>query len=586
MSDEDDGDDDSKDCDLYDEFPWYEELDGRATLKPSTDTPTASRRKARQIGSCTAQLIRRETIRAAFWTEMDQPTQETQNLAFDLFDRYGRLNPELYEHDVNKGTGVWGKELDHGDILLIDILQVDAAHRRCGIGRKLVSAILEKARKKVSDEVGFFAIARPGFLWSELKLLRGNPEELNEAQDAAEKRALALFRSMGFRRIGTSSWLAWTDSPDHPSRQLAISEDWNYPDDRTDNAPLSDELLQTFQRLFDAEVEAAECIEELTRTFPEDFEDERWQITDQTGNTLLHIASVSWKPEVVSFLVSKVPRLTALRNRPGHTPLETLQDQLERVRTRRCLGDLCYVTSDKFQGFNAPSIACLAALEHTRPFDLSSLSQRQIEVIAAATDEEISGLRGELEVAGIRKTLRYKYGCTCGQCIGGFLSPRMRFALLCVAETQHYELNLFMDDDSGPTWVAWNGYSLLHLPERVRENMKTNKSMRRGFTNMFDHFAGCLRKGIWPTKAAVLRLYRDDASEWPPVTRSYLERGGTVAAVANAIFEQAMGQDEWAGDGNHRECSAEDIDALVACRNDHEFGFVAGMCGYKRFSRI
>lgn len=43
-----------------------------------------------------------------------------------------------------------------------------------------------------------------------------------------------------------------------------------------------------------------------------------------------------------------------------------------------------------------------------------------------------------------------------------------------------------------------------------------------------------------------------------------------------------MEHDQWAGDGSHREVFAEDIDKLAVCMNDHEFGFVAGMCGYKR----
>lgn len=93
---------------------------------------------------------------------MEEPTRETHDLAFDLFDRYGRLNTEFYEHDINKGTGVWGKELDRGDLLLFEEIRVDAAHRRRGIGAKLVNAILEKTRKKVSDEVGFFALTSPG----------------------------------------------------------------------------------------------------------------------------------------------------------------------------------------------------------------------------------------------------------------------------------------------------------------------------------------------------------------------------------------------------------------------------------------
>lgn len=262
--------------------------------------------------------------------------------------------------------------------------------------------------------------------------------EMRAAQDTALEDALAFWHSMGFRRVGTSSWLAWTDSPGHPSRQLAISEDcmWNRPGDTAASEPLPDEMQRVFRRLFDAEVEEAKCIAELRKTSPQDFNDDQWQIVDHAGNTLLHIASVSFKPEVVSFLMSRVPRLTALRKTLGHTALDTLKDQLECVRTRRSFGgELTVVASDKFQGFSPSNIKCLAALQRTALFDLSTLSEGQIEAISSATDEEVQRSRSQLDVAGIRKALRYKFGCTCGQCIGGFVSPRIKFALLCVAET-------------------------------------------------------------------------------------------------------------------------------------------------------
>jgi hypothetical protein len=47
------------------------------------------------------------------------------------------------------------------------------------------------------------------------------------------------------------------------------------------------------------------------------------------------------------------------------------------------------------------------------------------------------------------------------------------------------------------------------------------------------------------------------------------------------IFEAAMRMDEWAGDGDHGDSFGVNIDELTACRNDHEFGLVSGMCGYK-----
>lgn len=586
MSDEDeDGSEDEDGLSDYDddddEFLWYEELDGLAKLKSSTDSPTISRRAAKQIGGCSAKLIRRGKMRESFWFEMEQPTQETADLAFDLFDRYGRLNPEFYEHDVNKGTGVWGNELDHGDLLLFEDLTVDAAHRRRGIGTKLVNAVLEKTRKKVSEPVGFFALARPGFLWREVSFLRGNRAAMREAQEEAMKGNIAFWHAMGFRRVGTSSWLAWTDSPGHPSRQLGIAQDWICPDDLTADVSLYGKMEQICQKLADPAVKAAECIGELIMTLPEDFEDGQWQTTDHDGDTLLHIASRLSKPELVSFLLSRVPRLAAVRNKKGHTALEALQNHLECWRTRRSVGFATLVTPDAFKGFDASDIECLAVLEHTTAFDLSSLSPRDIEAVSSTTDEQTRRAPPQVDIVSIQKTLRYKYGCTCGQCIGGFLSPRMKLALLCVAEIEHDNMDTFMDD-TGPDWVTFNDDLLRHLPGFVRENFKTNKSMRQGFANMFSHFAKCLEKGRVPSEGNVLDFYQSGVSEWPPVTRNYLERGGSVAAVANTIFERAMEQDDWAGDGCHRDTFGEDIDKLVACRNDHEFGFVAGMCGYKR----
>lgn len=517
-------------------------------------------------------------MRESFWEEMECPTQDTHDLAFELFDRYGRLNPEFYDHDVNKGSGVWGDELDHGDLLILEELKVDTAYRRRGIGTKLVNAILEKTRKKVSHRVGFFALVRPGALRSELP--RWDLAAMREAEQNAMKAALGFWRAMGFRRVGTSPWLAWTDSPGHPSRQLGISQDYVGPDDQIAGVSISAEMEEVLQQLTDPAVEAAENIDELTKVFPEDFEDGLWQTTDQDGNTLLHIFSMSSKPELVRFMISKVPNLMVVRNKKGHTPLEALQNLLERQRTRWSNGHTSLVISDKFKGFSASSIACLAVLKNTDVIDLSRLGPRDIEFVWSATDEQIRRVP-ELDVSGIQKTLRYKYGCTCEQCIGGFLSPRMKHALLCIADVEHDNMYTFMDD-TGPDWVTFHYDNLEHLPESVRENLKTNKSMRQGFANMFRHFANCLRQGRIPTEGEILHFYQWHESEWPPVTRNYLQRGGSVAAVANMIFQKAMESDEWAGDGGHREIFGEDIDKLVVCRNDHEFGFVAGMCGYKR----
>jgi hypothetical protein len=136
--------------------------------------------------------------------------------------------------------------------------------------------------------------------------------------------------------------------------------------------------------------------------------------------------------------------------------------------------------------------------------------------------------------------------------------------------------------NSGPGWVDINMQHLKYLPGQVRDNLKTNKSMRQGFANLCQHIGTCLRAKIIPIEDNVLyALYI--ASEWPRATMDFLRRGGSVASVASMIFEDAMLNDELSGYGECSEAFETDIAELPECRNDHEFSFVSGMCGYNRF---
>lgn len=227
---------------------------------------------------------------------------------------------------------------------------------------------------------------------------------------------------------------------------------------------------------------------------------------------------------------------------------------LERKRTLREIMLSTLPMSDEFEGYSKSSVLCIARLK-----GLTEASQ--------------------LDLA------RLTFGCTCGQCIQGFLSPRMIYALLCQAEAKHYLLNDRIDRESGPGWVELGFNMFDYLPEKVLDSLETNKSMRQGFTNMFDYVAACLRAKILPTEINVLAAL-PNASEWPPATKNFLQRGGSVASVATMCFQLAMEQDEFAGDGEHQAEFSDEIEALPECRNDHEFGFVSGMCGYKRVSRV
>ena len=179
-----------------------------------------------QIAYCDSKLIRRNKIQSFFWTAMEEVTRGTAKLAFTLFDRYGRLDSDVYEHDTRKGTGVWGMELDQGDILFFDFIKVSPQWRRKQIASAVVGAILDKARRKSKH---FFALVEPGFLYSELPSIDSNSEEaVEKSKDMMEQAAEDFWRSVGFRRVGTTTWLAFSDDANHPSRQLTSADDCGF----------------------------------------------------------------------------------------------------------------------------------------------------------------------------------------------------------------------------------------------------------------------------------------------------------------------------------------------------------------------
>jgi hypothetical protein len=74
-------------------------MDGIATLKGPD--------KSEQVGYCNTKLIRRSKMMSTFYDDMEEPYRETAELAYDLFDRYGRLRREFMTHEFKKGSGLW-----------------------------------------------------------------------------------------------------------------------------------------------------------------------------------------------------------------------------------------------------------------------------------------------------------------------------------------------------------------------------------------------------------------------------------------------------------------------------------------------
>lgn len=364
--------------------------------------------EAQPIGHCHAKLIDREPIRATFYRDMEEPTNDTSGLAFEVFDRWGCLKAELQAHPVKKGTGVWGTELDQGKLLFIEDLAVDDRYRRKGYGRRLVKLVWEQAQGMAPD--CDFAIVQATYLNTrdvEAKgksLLNDEAEAFyNDLQVSAED----FYRAVGFRRIGSSFYFALSKDPSHPSRSLSAADDYRRPLALRSASTADDQVYPYDNDIIQADdSETTKLLE--TRLVDHSFTEPAWLSVDRHGNNILHMVAPGGKPESLAWILGKsfAAELQLSRNLKGETPLESLEDSLESVRTMRQVGLLTIPIADRFTGFAPNDVKCLQLLKGLGPLTPCRAAQ-------------------------------LAYGCTCFQCICGFISPRVSFALECQADLNH-----------------------------------------------------------------------------------------------------------------------------------------------------
>ncbi|PON29537.1 hypothetical protein TGAM01_v201786 [Trichoderma gamsii] len=310
-------------------------------------------------------------------------------------------------------------------------------------------------------------------------------------------------------------------------------------------------LLEAFDA---AENDAARL--ELTQAALDSYgpEEDIWISADRKGNTLLHYAAISGDLTCVKWIMEKCPRLVTARNHQRNTPLDEFQTHLEVIRTQQKWGTKTVAVSDKFTGYSQPHVEMLCTLQ-----GLSNLSLEEL--------------------------LRLKYGCTCGQCQEGFLSPRMRFTLAQTAD----DAAAMVSDEC--TWIdgklflkKYERY-LMYLRPRVYDEMRTSSDVRLGFLSLFSHFALCLRDSTEPPhELKVLEMViSTKEEEESTMAKHYLDFGGTVEAVGSALFRDALTNST--GIASIWGIFESRLRAVPACRNDEEFGFVSGMCGYERVRR-
>lgn len=378
----------------------------------------------------------------------------------------------------------------------------------------------------------FFALAWPTFLD------RGDGgKEYESMQDDAAKdrifdrehdRAVRFCRSLRFRRVGSTVWFAMASDGDHPSHKLVRDHD-------LPAAPFAglDHTLSLFQQF--REPYAIEQMLNPKSALSPDYlkllhacidqkgpADACWMGQNQDGNTILHVAVSMRQVKCIKWMLNHDfgIRLLHIRNRRGKTPLEQLEFELEKLRTQRQVNMMTVCMSDNFNGYTLDAVRCLILL------------------IGLGTFESLFSSHGEIAL------LQMIRGCTCRKCISGVLSPRMAYALLCQADFGYDMMAEGFNDCSGSEWVLYQEHNLGYMPSRVLSDLRTNKSMRQGFINLWSHIAACLKAKKVPSISNVMEAL-DDAGERPPATKNYLEIGGTVESAFLSLCRSA-------GDGDHK----------------------------------
>lgn len=564
------------DIEYYSFRKWLTPILACATIHPDESKSPV------QVGKAVGFIIRRDAVQSAFHEMMEPPNVETMDLALDLFDRYGRLKDELCEHPFRKGSGVWKKELNEGNFVLIDDVKVERIHRRKQIGSKLVLHILEQAMRPQHD--ADYAFSRAAAHYDDNDGVK-NMDSGNTPFHIKVQGVASFLRSLHFRRVGLTSWFALSRDRKHPSWHLARDKDPN-PKLELDDLIDSDsdgEIIQIDAELGQTRVKESEWrarwlgvtpsktpritsrsrpLHYAVKTLPDKdaltflkshtrdgiLEEFPLQALDGRGDTVLHIAAKASKPGCAAWLLRQTSFVEVLRatNYAGYTPLEALQAQLETDRVQKAHGfGRMRLVADEFDGFDKTSTTCLLLLQ-----GIEKPSSEQLK--------------------------RATFGCTCNECVEGFLSPRMLMKLSEQAQVEHDVLTSFTLPGQ-KNWYMDFKYLLQYFSKPFQSQVRASKLLQTAIVLLMRAVSECLSSGAIPRESAVIEHLKAEEA-WTRMKDQFYREGGTVDAVLSAVFVQATLLDIEVGDAIIDEDPEEHYKGVPKCRNDLEFEFVRRHC--------
>ncbi|KAL6307619.1 hypothetical protein BKA93DRAFT_727485 [Sparassis latifolia] len=313
---------------------------------------------------------------------MDADSDELATLSRVLFDKYGEVRPWLVEDELFKGTGCWGRELSRGKLVYVQIVYVsDESMRGQGLGSFALQSLLNSEHVTEND----FVIS-----WPTPDPPRYDKVRSTEQYEAEMHRAVSFYQKNGFRRIGLTQFLAYSPRLDHPSHNISPSNDAKFLQPRVELSAKEDLLAHTLSG-------AWATLEQIIRAA---FLQDQTSITqkDNKGFTPLHRAAESLNVIATKILLELGVQEDLLRrdNMDLKTPMMLCTDQL------RVFKELQEIKQGRWVGHGRGGLQVEAMLKRA----MGNFAGTDIEYIQ-----------------------QYKWGCTCGRCAGGWLSPRVRQGL-------------------------------------------------------------------------------------------------------------------------------------------------------------
>ncbi|KIA75960.1 hypothetical protein HK57_00243 [Aspergillus ustus] len=488
---------------------------------------------------------------------------------------------------LQRGTGVWQDELDNGPLFLIETVQVTSpVLRRKGLGSKMVALLLAKVQKYIGAQVSsetlcnmlddskkqlsfattLHALAMPERFeetdpFDPLWKFNRRRRRLGPRRLTSRDGAVAFFRSCDFRRVGASDTFAYSFNANHPSRTVASTADFDLPSSPPiayDNfvGPPSGKTVY-FNR-------NQHYLSKIKETLPFHYAAEAMD-DDECMRFFKDYAKWNWtKPNgqigSYHFAYQNVPEVQAwkyVRNLEGYTPLDALRDQLEGIRTGDpgCRWVKLHLFEYKlFEEFRSKASQCLRLL--------SMLTEGQCSM--SLLDSE-----------------QLKYGCTCGECIAGVISPRMAFALTRESRLLSVGLRDSKDNSNIESRVFHRKRAFYRLTRAAKKKFQSDPTMRDGYANVYDFAVRCLEARVLPGVQTMLENL-DAEPQRASDTEHYLQSMGRERGIRVALLhmlESAELEDERAGYGTAQLWTVDAWLKLKKCRNDHEFEFISPMLG-------